>query len=146
MSKIPYLQELTAAENIARARRHFKLDNHLLAQKVSITSAVLRHYVEHGFRTVSGQDTEHSIAAKKAIGTLFTKGIPTKAYKRRTIDLFSLMGCERCEFRFRAQKGCMKFSLTRDDINKGPFINTINHGSLTLDENKLCPYANGGNQ
>ena len=146
MSKLPYLSELTAEENVARARKHFGLDNYLLAAKVGITGPVLRHAVEHGFQTAGGQDTEHSIAAKKAIGTLFTNGIPAKAYERREMDLFSLMGCERCLFRSGSHKGCLKFSLERHEINKGAFIHTNDHGAFALSEKKLCPYANGANQ
>jgi len=146
MSKLLYLPELTAAENVARARKHYGLDNHLLASKVGITAPVMRHYIEHGFRTAGGQDTEHSTAAKKAIGLLFANGIPAKAYKRKSVDLFAMMGCDTCQFRSRSSPGCMKFSLDKHEINKGHFITTNSEGAFALSEKKFCPYANGANQ
>jgi hypothetical protein len=146
MSQLHYLPELTAAENVARARKHFGLDNHLLAAKCGVTGPVLSGAVEYGFKTAGGHETENTIATKKAIGTLFTNGIPKKAYERETIDLFSLMGCADCQFRSRSHRGCLKFSLEKHEINKGAFIHTSNHGAFALSKDKPCPYANGANQ
>lgn len=146
MSKLPYLSELTAAENVARARKHYNLDNQLLASKAGVTLSMLNHAIKYGFRAASGADTEEAQIARRSIGTLFSRGIPNKPYNRKIVDLFMMMGCEKCQYRSRSYRGCLKFSLEKHEINKGAFIHTNDHGAYALSENKFCPYANGSDQ
>jgi len=56
-------------------------------------------------------------------------------------DLFTIFGCRKCPYRMRAEDGCMKFSLTKADINRGIFVTTLNHGAFAFSETKPCPYA-----
>lgn len=55
--------------------------------------------------------------------------------------LWDEMGCARCEYRMKGSPGCFKFGLTKEEINKKPYVETLNCGSYTMDHDKKCPYA-----
>lgn len=55
--------------------------------------------------------------------------------------LWDEMGCARCEYRMKSSPGCFKFGLTREEVNKKPWIETLRQGAFIMDASKKCPYA-----
>ena len=56
---------------------------------------------------------------------------------------YDLFGCKTCKYRMYSQPGCMKFSLTKNEINNSYFVHTIDDGNFNLSDEKPCPYAIG---
>ncbi|MDM5272110.1 hypothetical protein PGH07_07950 [Sulfurovum sp. zt1-1] len=56
-------------------------------------------------------------------------------------DLFEHMGCHKCQFRTRHRVGCLKFSISKQEINKGYTIFLNDGGTIALSKDKQCPYA-----
>lgn len=140
MSKIPYLPELTPSRNMERLRAHLGITNVALAEQNGLSPAVVRHAIERNFKTAAGNENKNTRAIKQIFSSYFTDGIP--GFTDRTkADIYELMGCTKCEFRTKTHAGCIKFCLTKQDINNGPFITTLKHGSFTLSENHFCPHA-----
>ncbi len=59
------------------------------------------------------------------------------------MSLFELMGCASCQYRMRAagNHGCYKFGLTKREIDKGAYIDTLKDGSFTLSKRQQCPHS-----
>lgn len=141
MSKISYRTDLTIAQNIAKVREHTGLTNESLGRQIGISGSVFGMYASCGFKTNAGNESSITKKVKAHVETFFIDGIPDLVFTSKKENLFELFGCAACEFRSKSQKGCMKFSLTKNEINGGYFINTIDHGSFALSRSKPCPYA-----
>ncbi len=55
--------------------------------------------------------------------------------------LWDEMGCVRCEYRMKGSAGCFKFGFTKEEINKKPWIVTLDGGAYTMSADQKCPYA-----
>jgi len=142
MSKIPYQPELSPAKNMFKLKEHLGLSTVQLAKQIGhVNPQVLNNTVKQNFKTANGNETERTLSIKTSLSTFFSNGIPENISPKTKEDLFALMGCASCDSRTKTHKGCYKFCLTKEDINKGPFINTHNHGAFTLSEHRFCPYA-----
>lgn len=66
----------------------------------------------------------------------------SKLPKKTKPDLYKEMGCQKCEFKMRSQKGCIKFGFTREEINAGVTLHLSDGAYVSLSDGGLCPYAN----
>jgi len=140
---IPYDQALSLQRNIQRVRKHLGLSIKDICANAGVVYGNFSTYITSNFRP-SGKLTPTTVKLKAYLDTLFDNGIPDDARtKDATGDLYTLYGCAKCRYRYKSlnHDGCYKFSLTKEQINRGAWVNTIKHGSFYLNEKSKCPYA-----
>ena len=140
MSTIPYMRNMTLTRNIKRVREHLGITNADIAARADIAPGSMNLIISNHFRTNGGKESDMTRTVFAPIQSFFSTPVQKDKPSKR-VDLFALMKCARCEFRSRAEDGCVKFSLTKADINSGVFITTLHHGAYALSRDKLCPYA-----
>ncbi|DAB40267.1 MAG TPA: hypothetical protein CFH81_08720 [Sulfurovum sp. UBA12169] len=113
-----------------------------IAAAADTSTNAVNVYVANGFLSRSGNETEDAKKIKAALAQYFMGGIPKNlGLKKESVDLFDLYGCRGCNYRMRSEPGCAKFSLTKEEINGGAYIETLTEGSFELSAKQRCPYA-----
>ena len=140
---ICYIHDVDLLRNIANVRSHFKLTNEDFGKACGMSASLVSQYIQFGFKTHGGHQNKNTKALKAHLDRFFTGGIPDAALNHGAArkDLFAQFGCEKCRYRMRSQAGCIKFSLTKAEINAGAYIYTLKRGEYPLSSGKRCPYA-----
>ena len=141
MSKIPYREDKSISQNIARIREHTGKSNQDLGKQIGVDGAVFGTYASRGFKTTAGNETPVTKKVRDHVASFFANGIPTVSLKQNKVDLFKIMNCASCEFRSRSHQGCVKFSISREEINNGFFITMLDGAGFSLSEKSPCHYA-----
>jgi transcriptional regulator with XRE-family HTH domain len=139
---IVYEKRLTVPQNVKRFCdiNGTKLEE--LAAQVGMSRATAMQWMSGKFRTPTGVQSKPASRLKKVLDKLFVGGIPD-LYKGNTDDLFKIFGCEKCRYRMRSEKGCIKFSLTRKEINTGFYIHRSDGRGYELSASTPCGFAGG---
>ena len=110
MSKIPYLKNKSPLDNLERVKKHLGITSLELSKHfdVMITADTIIKITSQYFLTTHGSVTPRTESVKNTLSTFFTNGIPEFVDPPQKDDLFTLFGCERCEYRTKSYKGCYK--------------------------------------
>lgn len=143
IAPIRYIMDVDLLRNIANVRSHFGLTNEDFGKACGMSASLVSQYIQFGFRTQGGHQNKNTKALKAHMDMFFAGGIPDSAINRSAAqrDLFAQFGCAKCPYRMRSQHGCMKFSLTKAEINAGAYVYTLKRGEYKLSYTKRCPYA-----
>ena len=144
-ARIPYDEELSLAANMKRLRRKHGITHSQIAKQADMRQELLTTYIRFGLKTPAGHPSKTSERVRREVQKFFTTPIPkdplTEIFSHNKKDLYTMFGCKQCRYRMRSQPGCVKFSLTKEDINRGAWVNTLKNGAYFLDAKKPCPYA-----
>ena len=139
---ILYRREVSLSHNIDTMRKHFRLTNEDFGKAIGMSAAGAGMYIKHHFRTQHGSQNQKTKALKAYLDRFFIGGIPDEALKQEhRQDLYTLFKCAKCRYRMKSQHGCIKFSLTKAEINHGAYIVTLSGGGYSLSAKNRCPHA-----
>jgi len=141
--KLTYNENISLRKNINALQKKFSLSIDEICHNAGVINKNFAAYMASNFRP-SGKLTPKTEKLKAYLDTFFIDGIPDNARTKDTTgDLYKIYGCAQCRYRYKSlnHDGCYKFSLTKEQINRGAWVETLKHGAFFLSERSKCPQA-----
>lgn len=140
MNKMEFNLKKSIRTNVKTYLKTNNLTEDELALPLGLSGKTLLQYCSNNFKNANGsQHAKHKLS-EQLVKSLFTTDI---YHKEKYENLYDTFNCDECKYRSKIEKGCIKFSLSKSEINNNYFVNTLNMGSFKLSISKPCPYAKG---
>ena len=137
---ISYDKSLTVGKNVKRYCDIAGITLEDIAAKAGMSRQTVVGWMTYNFRTATGAKSAKANKLRRILDPFFVGGIPDLS-GRKSADLFEKFGCAECTYRMRSASGCLKFGISREEMNRGYYVHTNNYGNFFMALEKPCLYA-----
>ena len=137
MTKLKYNAFSSLAENVERLPQ----SKNELAKECEVSANTLTKYLHKFNRQNQLRDDEIDIMnhISKIILNKFVY-VPKQAHKIKRYENWKIFGCKDCKYSTIDTNICIKFSISKNDINSGYEVHLLNNKPYSFRLN-VCPYS-----